>query len=463
MMGYAQDELLQKSFKDLTHPDDISASSKLMKQLRSGEIPTFTTEKRYIRKDKSIMWGSVSVKGIQDNSGQTVSFLAMLEDISARKNSEAELAKERQRIQVLMDTIPDSVYFKDVNSRFTSVNRATALKFGSKDPVELIGKSDHDYFNEYAAIQADKDEEKIVRSGDPIIGLEEQEIWPDKPPRWVSTTKMALKDENGNITGTFGVIRDITERKQQEEEIKRLNADLEKKVEQRTKELRLKNQELESFTYTVSHDLKAPLRGISGYADLLLQDHAGQLDEEGKSFLQKLIKSSIQLSQLIEDLLVYSRLERRPVTLENLKVNEIIDLVLEQRGQEIKNRNVAMHIDVVDETIKSSHELVTQIIMNYVDNALKFTSQCEVPEIWVNYANLGKTSLLSIKDNGVGFDAKYKDKIFEVFQRLQTTDVYPGTGIGLALVKKAAELLGYKVWAESEPGKGATFYLEIAK
>jgi light-regulated signal transduction histidine kinase (bacteriophytochrome) len=207
--------------------------------------------------------------------------------------------------------------------------------------------------------------------------------------------------------------------------------------------------------------LKAPLRGISGYGDLLLHDHADQLDEEGKSFLTKLIASSEQLNQLIEDLLTYSRMERKPITWERLKVKAVLNIVLEERKRDITDRQVKIHADVEDFPIRSSHEFLTQILKNYLDNALKYTSKCENPEFWITYKSNAKTSLFSIRDNGVGFEDKYKDKIFEVFQRLYTSDKYPGTGIGLALVKRAAEILDYKVWAEGELDKGATFYLEL--
>lgn len=463
MVGYSEAEIRNMTFKELTHPDDLSESVKLMKRLSAGEIGFFSIEKRYIKKDKTTMWGKTIVKAICDENRRVNSYLVMVEDITERKLSEALLVEERQKVKTLMDTVPDSVYFKDLASRFTSANLATLKKFGLSDPSEIIGKSDHDFFDEENSGIADEEEQEIIRTGKPLIGIEEMEIWPNRPARWVSKTKMPLYDEKGNISGTFGVIRDITERKQQEEEIRRLNADLEKKVESRTKELRLKNQELEAFTYTVSHDLKAPLRGISGYADILLQDHSDRLDDEGKGFLNKLIKSSQQLSQLIEDLLSYSRLERRPLIYGDVQVKSIVNIILEQRNEEIKNRNIVIHVNCASETINSSHELLTQIIGNYLDNALKFTRKQPAPEIWLTYENHGETSLFSIKDNGVGFEEKFKEKIFEVFQHLHTQDVFPGTGIGLALVKKSAELLGYRVWAEGEPGKGATFYLEVVK
>lgn len=463
MVGYSEKELCQISFREITHPDDLSESVKMMKKLSSGEIGWFSIEKRYIKKDKSVMWAKTIVKPIHDEMQRVVSYLIMVEDITERKLNEALLAEERQKIKALMETVPDSVYFKDLNNRFTSANQATLRKFGLSDPNAIVGKSDHDFFDDEISAITDNEEQEIIRTGQPIIGIEEMEISPDKPAKWISKTKMPLYDEKGNITGTFGVIRDITERKQQEDEIRQLNANLEKKVESRTKELRLKNQELEAFTYTVSHDLKAPLRGISGYADILLQDHASQLNEEGKGFLHKLIQSSHQLSQLIEDLLSYSRLERRPVVYDDLQIKSIVNILLEQRESEIKERNVSVHIECDDETIRSSHELLTQIIGNFLDNALKFTRKQTSPEIWVSYKNNGTTSLFSIKDNGVGFDEKFSEKIFEVFQRLHTQDVFPGTGIGLALVKKSAELLDYRVWAEGEPEKGATFYLEVVK
>jgi PAS domain S-box-containing protein len=463
MFGYSEKEIRGLSFKELTHPEDLNASRELLQKLDGGKINLFSVDKRYIKKNGEIIWGTVTVKAVRDSQGDVVSYLAMVEDITERKHSESMLAEERQKIKVLMDTIPDSVYFKDVENKFSSANLATVRKFNLNNISELIGKSDHDFFDEDIANRSDDEELEIMRTGQPIIGREEIELWPDKPPTWISITKMALYDETGKVAGTFGVVRDITDRKQQEDEIRRLNADLEKKVEMRTKELQLKNQELEAFTYTVSHDLKAPLRGISGYADLLLQDHSDKLDEEGKGFLGKLIKSSQQLSQLIEDLLTYSRLERRPVSYEAVKVSDVVRMLLEQRSKELESRNFVIHSEIDDETIRSSLELLTQIIGNYLDNSLKFTQMTGKPELWINYKNNGATSLFSIRDNGVGFDMKFKDKIFEVFQRLHTVDVFPGTGIGLALVKKSAELLGYRVWAEGVPEEGATFYLEVVK
>jgi len=463
LWGYSEDELLKMSFRDITYPEDLPDSIKGMNDLLCEKISVFTTEKRYVCKNGRVIWERLTVSSICEEHGKVISFLAIVENIDDRKRAEQALENERNQMQVLMDSTLDSVYFKDLESRFIRVNKGTAVKFGLKEPEEVLGKSDFDFFPKELA-QAGYDEEKeIIRTGIPVIGIEEIETWPDRPPTWASTTKIPVIDASGEVTGTFGISRDITDRKQKEEEIKQLNADLEKKVLIRTKELKLKNQELESFTYTVSHDLKAPLRGISGYSGLLLKEHAAQLDEEGKGFLNKLILSAEQLSQLIDDLLAYSRLERRTISYTSLAVEDIVKILLEQFKHDINQNQVVIHLNIEREIIQSSADLVMQIAQNFIDNALKFTRKVELPEIWIDYKNLGETSLFSMRDNGVGFDMMYSEKIFDVFQRLNRLDDYPGTGIGLALVKKAAEMLNYRVWAEGVPNQGATFFLEIIK
>jgi PAS domain S-box-containing protein len=367
--------------------------------------------------------------------------------------SEEKLKASENKLRAIFAAIRDAIFIFDRDGKYLEVapTNPTNLYLPAQD---LVGKSVRDVLPEELARSSIETIERALKNKE--ITSMEYGLIIDGQEKWFQAVVSPMTRNSA-----IWAARDITEIKQKETQIKELNADLEKKVESRTKELKLKNKELEAFTYTVSHDLKAPLRGISGYADLLLQDHSSQLDDEGKGYLQKLIGSSQQLSQLIEDLLTYSRLERRPVVRENLKVKDLVGLVLEQRSSEIRDRSVEVHTDMEDEMINTSHELMVEIISNCLDNALKFTRDNPKPEVWINYYRDGAVSRLSIKDNGVGFDMKYKDKIFEVFQRLHTVDAFPGTGIGLALVKRAVDLLGYRIWAESEPGAGATFTMEI--
>jgi PAS domain S-box-containing protein len=464
VLGYSQKEIAGRSFKDFTYSEDIAENENLLNQLIKLKIPFFTMQKRYIHKNGNVIWANITVTAIRGQNGELVSTLAMIEDVTEKKRTEDAFQYEQYLMQTLMDNIPDSVYFKDLESRFIRVNQATVSKFKAQSVNEVLGKTDADFFPAEIAQTELEEERRIIQTEEPIISNENIEIWKDeRSPSWSSDTKMPLHDKTGQIMGTFGISRDITDRKSKEEEIKRLNADLEKRVESRTKELHLRNEELEAFTYSISHDLKAPLRGIIGYSQLLLQDHASQLDEEGKSFLNKLAQSSEQLNQLIDDLLNYSHLDRRPTSHVNFTISEIINAVVDERLSIITEKGITLHKEIEEETINSSPELVMQIMRSYLDNAIKYTSKKQSPEIWLTYKNEGDTSLFTVKDNGIGFDPKYSEKIFEVFYRLQRQDQFPGTGIGLALVKKAAEILKYRVWAKSEVDVGSTFFLELKR
>jgi light-regulated signal transduction histidine kinase (bacteriophytochrome) len=246
-------------------------------------------------------------------------------------------------------------------------------------------------------------------------------------------------------------------------EIQSANQELEGRVADRTADLEAKNKELETFTYSVSHDLKAPLRGIEGYSRLLVEDHAGQLDEEGITFLQTIRSATNQMNQLIEDLLSYSRLERRALTSDKVDLRFIIDHLIKEREDEIRNRSVEIKNDVPSTYVNLDQRAFDQALRNLLDNALKFTRQNEFPEIHFALSETSDSVILSIADNGIGFDMKYKDRIFDIFQRLHLPDDYPGTGIGLALVKKAMQRIGGRAWATSSIGMGSTFFLEIPK
>ena len=464
ILGYSQNEIFGRTFNDITYSEDIPQTDEIHREFVKAEIPFLSFQKRYIHKNGSLIWANITVTAIRGHKGELISGLVMIDDITEKKQAAEALQHEQYLMQTLMDNIPDSVYFKDTESRFIRVNQATVKKFGLQSTDEILGKTDADFFPAEIAQEALIEEQQIIQTGNPVINQESIEIWNDRRSNtWSSNTKMVLKDKTGQVMGTFGVSRDTTDRKAKEEEIKRLNADLEKRVESRTKELNLRNQELEAFTYSISHDLKAPLRGIIGYSQLLLQEHTAQLDEEGKSFLDKLVQSSDQLNQLIDDLLNYSLLERRPTSYADFSINEIVNAVVEERASVITENGIVLHKEIEEEIINSSPELITHIIRSYVDNAIKYSSKKRSPEIWLTYKKGGDTSLLMVKDNGIGFDSKYNEKIFEVFYRLQRLDQYPGTGMGLAMVKKAAEILKYRVWAKGEVDMGSTFYLEIKK
>jgi signal transduction histidine kinase len=247
------------------------------------------------------------------------------------------------------------------------------------------------------------------------------------------------------------------------EALDQLNTELEQRIAARTAALDNKSRELETFAYSVAHDLKAPLRGIDGYSRLLLEDYAGSLDDEGRSFLETIQTSTEEMSQLIDDLLAYSRLERREFVPDRLELQSFITRLVEQKKREATERDIDFEVNVNGGTVVADANGLIQSLGNYLDNAVKFTRQVPQPRIEVGSKETMTSCLLWVRDNGIGFDIKYHDQIFDIFQRLNPAEDYPGTGVGLAIVRKAMERMGGRAWAESEPGRGATFYLEIPK
>ncbi len=242
----------------------------------------------------------------------------------------------------------------------------------------------------------------------------------------------------------------------------RLNAiELEKRVVERTRELEIKNKDMETFNYTVSHDLKSPLRGISGYSTLLIKEHADQLDTQGKVYLQNIIDAAQRMDLLIQDLLSYTKANRNEIVKTTVDLEMLFDSLLFECGEDISKRDISVIKNLECKHLLVDLDGITLILRNLLDNAVKFTKNSPHPEIVFSCKEGQNNVIVSVADNGVGFDLQFHDKIFNIFQRLHLSEDYPGTGIGLALVKKTMERLGGRVYAESQLGVGSTFYLEI--
>ena len=249
-------------------------------------------------------------------------------------------------------------------------------------------------------------------------------------------------------------------RRRAKEALDLLNTELETRIEARTNALNAKTRELESFTYTVAHDLKAPLRGIDGFTRLLLEEYAQKLDGDGRTFLETIQGATDDMNQLIDDLLAYSRLERRELITERIELAPLVTSLVDRKREEAP-RPIQFVVDVNGSSVLADASGLAQALRNYLDNAIKFTDKIEQPRIEVGSKENSQSCLLWVRDNGIGFDMKHHDRIFDIFQRINGAEEYPGTGIGLAIVRKAMERMGGRAWAESEPGHGATFYLEF--
>jgi sensor domain CHASE-containing protein/nitrogen-specific signal transduction histidine kinase len=301
-------------------------------------------------------------------------------------------------------------------------------------------------------------------AADPGDSLSEQRyriLGEDGEQRRVAVWVEIEFDRSGRPAILFGTVQDISQQHRAEERIRQMNQELEQRVRERTRALEAANRQLETFTYSVSHDLKAPLRGIDGYSRLLLEDHLDRLDDEGRSFLNNIRRGAVQMAQLIDDLLAYSRMERRDIQDNRLVLRELVDRLVAERDAELSARGVEVEIGFDGLELSADREGLTLVLRNLIDNALKFTREQPAPRVRIDARIEEGLAVLTVGDNGIGFDMRFRDRIFEIFQRLQRAEDYPGTGVGLAIVRKAVQRMGGQVWAESRPGEGARFVVEL--
>jgi PAS domain S-box-containing protein len=379
-------------------------------------------------------------------------------DVSKRKLAEQAVRDSEARYKGLLEMAPfPAVITRVQDGILVYGNRRAEVQYGLKCD-EGIGLPASRFYQSPA--ERDRFLEQMRQDGR-VDDLEVPMLTMNGQPFWALVSASIVDFDNE--PAIFAAINDITERKRLEIEIRQLNAELEERVRQRTAELATANKELETFTYSVSHDLKAPLRGIDGYSRLLLEDHLAQLDEEGQLFLNNVRHGVDQMSELIEDLLAYSRMERRSLNGQTLDLSSAVERILDERRADIQARGMVVDVAVQGLTGRADPDGLAMVLRNLVDNALKFTRDSRPPKLTICGKALEKSTTLEIKDNGLGFDMRFHDRIFEIFQRLQRAEDYPGTGVGLAIVRKAMQRMGGRVWAESVPGQGATFYLELPR
>lgn len=384
-----------------------------------------------------------------------VALLSVLED---QKRVEARLRESELRYRLLFERNPAPmlIYARD-SLELLAVNEAFSRHYGySLDEARKLILTD---------LYPVDEQQRIVALAATLVGYADVGEWHHIKQNGESITIVASSHDTDfqGRAARIAVITDISDRKRAEAAVVQLNAELEARVNERTEQLEMANRELETFAYSVSHDLKAPLRGIDGYSRLLIEDHLEQLDNEGRLFLENIRRGAEQMGQLIEDLLAYSRMERRPQQRMSIDLRALLEEIRSERAMDIENRGAILDIPDDMPPLNGDPDGLKIVLRNLLDNALKFTRDAQPPRITVSVEATDSGRRIVVADNGMGFDMRFHDRIFDIFQRLQRAEEYPGTGIGLAIVRKAMQRMGGQVKADSQPGEGARFTLEFAE
>jgi PAS domain S-box-containing protein len=428
------------------------------------------------RSDGSVFVGELSAERLGSASGREI--LVAIRDITERRQAEEALQVSEERLRLAGKATSDVVWDWDVILDTQRWNEAGTAVFGWTEIVE------HPVSAQWWVdrVHAD-DRQRVHDSFFAVVDDPDLDVWQDDYRFMradgayadVMDRGYVLRDEQGKAVRMIGAMLDITARKRAEEEIRKLNAELERRVVERTAQLEASNEELEAFAYSVSHDLRAPLRAVDGYTSILAEDYGPGLDEEGRRLCSAISRGARTMGTLIDELLALSRLGRTELAPSVVDMHALAQAVfLELADEEETRRRVDFRLAPLPDAL-ADRTLVHQVWLNLLDNALKFSSQREGPVIEVGCLPAGAAAgpasedipeggagpVYFVRDNGAGFDMAYADKLFGVFQRLHGDREFPGTGVGLATVQRIVRRHGGRVWAQAEPGQGATFFFSL--
>lgn len=460
MLGYPMEEW-EKSpnlWQHVVHPDDWENASQMANQTYEKRIG-LPVPFRCVTKDGRVIYAESYNNVITDLSGNPIGTCGIVLDVTERRRQQAEINRlnvlinyERQRLTTIISNVPGIVF----EGSGSPANGRQRMDFISAYVETLLG-----YTVEEA--KAEGFWEKVVHPDDWPQTMQGTEtiyqnhktgklqfrcIHKDGHMVQLETHSTVLNDEDGKPIGVVGVMTDITERKQAEESLS-----------QYAEELRRSNEELEQFAYVASHDLQEPLRMVTSYLQLIEKRYSEHLDDDAREFISYAVDGATRMKTLINDLLAYSRIQRGKGEPEPVQMNEVLEQALYNLQLAIEDADALITHDPLPQLIANRAQMV-QLLQNLIGNAIKFRSECR-PEIHIGVKREGKMWHFTVKDNGIGIDEAYFDRIFIIFQRLHMRGQYPGTGIGLAICKKIVDKHGGRIYAESNPGEGTIFHFML--
>ena len=485
IFGYSEVEVIGQAGRILLPPERINEEAEILQRIDRGEtVEHFETVR--VRKDGTRINVSATISPIKDHSGAIIGSSKIAHDITQRKHAENRLAAQAEELSVqagellrsrhaletqtltlrsVLNSMVEGLVAVDSEGKFVIWNSAAerivglgAADLSAKEWTAHYGLYLPDTVTPFPSAQ-----NPLLRATYGEVSTAEMYIRNPELAEgvWIEASASPLKDKDGLVNGGVVAFRDITQRKNDEREIRKLNEELEERVLRRTAQLKEANQELEAFTYSVSHDLRAPLRHIGGFSRMLAEDFGSTMAPETRHHVQRIEEGVQRMGLLIDELLNLARVGRHDLKLQTVQPNSIIDEVVILLQHDFEGRTVVWKIENLP-PVECDPILIKQVFQNFIANALKFTRPRDNAVIEIGHLQQNDQSVFFIRDNGVGFNMKYKDKLFGVFQRLHRVEDFEGTGIGLATVQRIVRKHGGRVWAESELDKGATFFFTLA-
>jgi len=451
--GYSKEEIIGKPVSILIPEEIQSEMPEMMKQIKKGiSVVHFTTQR--IRKDGRRISISLTISPVRDIRGSITGSSIIARDVTAIKKLEKALGKSEILFRSAFENAPFGVYLADADSKFLRVNETFAKMVGySKKELLHMTALDITYPGDIKKTR--KNIDKMTGGPADDVRIEKRYVHKTGEIIWVRISTKIIRDDNKKFLYGIVNVEDITARKAADEKIVRLNKNLQNQAIM----LNNSNAELEAFSYSVSHDLRAPLRGIDGFSNALVEDYFDKLDDQAKDYIDRIRKATQRMGNLIDDLLMLSRVTRNEMQFKVVNLSAVAEKISENLKKIAESDKRKVKFIIAPEIYAIGDENLLEILLtNLFDNAFKFSSRNPNVVIEFGVTFSGKQRIMYIKDNGVGFDMKYAGKLFSPFQRLHSVKEFQGTGIGLATAKRITGRHGGKIWVKSKPEEGTVFY-----